>query len=65
MSVVIKGAKMPKSCNECKLLCSYESHCQGANEIGYYCGIEKSSVYYLLSQYRRPEWCPLEEVNDE
>ena len=54
MSVVIKGAKMPASCWQCDC-------CNG--EFGY-CQVNGISVCNIESDCR-PDWCPLEEVNDE
>ena len=53
MSVVIRGMKMPKSCDECP--CYYETEGAWRNEC------EVLGKEYIADDYR-PEWCPLVEL---
>ena len=53
MSVVIRGMKMPKSCDECP--CYYETEGAWRNEC------EVFGKEYIADDYR-PEWCPLVEL---
>ena len=53
MSVVIRGMKMPKSCDECP--CYYETEGAWRNEC------EVLGKEYIADDYR-PEWCPLIEL---
>ena len=53
MSVVIRGMKMPKSCDECP--CYYETDGAWRNEC------EVLGKEYIADDYR-PEWCPLIEL---
>ena len=56
MSVVIRGMKMPKSCDECP--CYYETEGAWRNEC------EVFGKEYIADDYR-PEWCPLVELPAE
>ena len=53
MSVLIKGMKMPKNCDECP--CYYETEGAWRNEC------EVLGKEYIADDYR-PEWCPLVEL---
>ena len=53
MSVVIRGMKMPKSCDECP--CYYETEGAWRNEC------EVLGKEYIADDYR-PKWCPLIEL---
>lgn len=54
MSILIKGIKMPKSCDECP--CYYETEGAWRNEC------EVLGKEYIADDYR-PEWCPLVEIH--
>lgn len=54
MSVIIRGMKMPKSCDECP--CYYETEGAWRNEC------EVLGKEYIADDYR-PEWCPLVELS--
>ena len=56
MSVLIRGMKMPKSCDECP--CYYETEGAWRNEC------EVLGKEYIADDYR-PEWCPLVELPAE
>lgn len=62
MSVLIKGFKMPDACTYCPLSHYYPS-------IGrVWCNAEPKILaenYELGTVIKKPEWCPLEEVEDE
>lgn len=53
MSVLIRGMKMPKNCDECP--CYYETEGAWRNEC------EVLGKEYIADDYR-PEWCPLVEL---
>lgn len=53
MSVIIRGMKMPKNCDECP--CYYETEGAWRNEC------EVLGKEYIADDYR-PEWCPLVEL---
>ena len=53
MSVVIRGMKMPRNCDECP--CYYETEGAWRNEC------EVLGKEYIADDYR-PEWCPLVEL---
>lgn len=63
MSVVIKGMTMPCSCSGCMMKNVETFHCQGADESVEYCGVNHRYLPYGIQiPIRRPDWCPLEEV---
>ena len=53
MSVVIKGMKMPESCPFC---CCFNEECDSCNA---------DDEFRFTPTSGRPDWCPLEEVNDD
>lgn len=53
MSVLIKGMEIPESCAKCPFQTTYE---------GFNCNLFNGSVDWLIDN--RPDWCPLEEVDD-
>lgn len=55
MSVVIKGEQMPDNCAYC-------SCCNG--DMGY-CQVTGKDCFDNDYDYHRPDWCPLEEVDDD
>lgn len=66
MSVVIKGMTMPYSCHECWIRNVETEHCQGADVHYDFCGICHRYIPYEISmKLHRPDWCPLEEVDDD
>ena len=55
MSVIVKGMKMPKNCDECPILCEYR-----------FCALtddHASSIGWKLDEKRMPN-CPLTEFRD-
>lgn len=48
--------EMPSTCAKCKL-CQFD-------RVGYYCAVNEEDVTDYRSLYIRPEWCELEEVNN-
>lgn len=64
MSVVVKGMTMPKDCGECKI-CYFSA---GALIPNYFCGATRKFAdpwKYGACKGKRPDWCPLEEVDDD
>ena len=64
MGVLIKGFKMPETCDYCPL-----SNYYPANE-RVWCNAESKILAENYDVFRdkkieKPEWCPLEEVEDE
>lgn len=63
MSILIKGAEMPKNCHECPCL-RHDSR-EGIHR--YQCNNKLIAFgeYDSWSYERRPNWCPLEEVKED
>ena len=58
MDVVVKGMKLPKTCNECKFLCFAEY--KAYNQIMPMCLLGEK----IDDTNDKPEWCPLIEVEE-
>ena len=57
MSILIKGMKMPKNCDECRIMTYEDTNCISVHEL--FCGCPIVFRAHPQHEEHRPDYCPL------
>ena len=60
MSVLVKDMKMPKNCDECRIMTYEDTNCISVHEL--FCGCPIVFRAHPQHEEHRPDYCPLIEV---